>query len=430
MPETKDKRLLELKSALKERVATMDAASNAIKVEDNGVVVSSETRDRFRAALREAKSIRGLIAELEEGAEIKSYLTGPTRQPITRSGGGGGQMIVESKSLGQRFVESTEFKNLKASGGANMVAPWEVEGEDLAGFEKKDVYTGLAPVASNRGFGKVERDPLVPRQHRTSRVRDLFPVQQTSANLIDFYRVSGFTNNAAPVAERVAGPAFGVKPQSSLTFTLGQAPVRTIAHWEAAHRNVLDDEPQLRGVIDNELMYGLRLEEDDQILNGDGTGENLTGILNTSGIQTYTPPGAGTLESKPDSMRRAATLAILAYYEPTGFVVHPYDWEDIELLKATDGQYIISVNVAIGAQSRIWRQPVVDTPAIPEGTFVTGAWGLGAQLYDRMQGNIRIAEQHGDFFIRNAVVILAEERIALAVKRPESFVKGTFDTTA
>ena len=87
---------------------------------------------------------------------------------------------------------------------------------------------------------------------------------------------------------------------------------------------------------------------------------------------------------------------------------------------------MLATNVAVGAETQAWRQPVVDSPAMPEGTFLTGAWGLGAQLYDREQGSIRVADQHADFFIRNAVAILAEERLALAVKRPESFVKGTF----
>ncbi|HEX5780472.1 MAG TPA: phage major capsid protein, partial [Solirubrobacteraceae bacterium] len=239
---------------------------------------------------------------------------------------------------------------------------------------------------------------------------------------------------AAPVRERAAADGvaagnvvFGLKSQSTLTFTLAAAPVRTIAHFEVAHRNVLADEPQLRATIDNELMYGLRLAEDAQLINGDGTGENLLGILNTPGIQAYTQGTApNTTETKVDAMRRAATRVILAYYEATGFVIHPYDWEDVELTKDSTGQYVLVTNVAIGAEQRVWRQPVVDTPAMPEGTFVTGAWGLGAQLYDREQGNIRIAEQHADFFIRNAVAILAEERLAFAVKRPESFVKGTF----
>jgi len=115
----------------------------------------------------------------------------------------------------------------------------------------------------------------------------------------------------------------------------------------------------------------------------------------------------------------------LAYYEPTGVVVHPFDWEAIELIKDSQNRYIVTGSVAVGADKTLWRMPVVDTPAIPQKTALVGAFGLGAQLYDREQANIRIAEQHSDFFTRNAVAILAEERLALAVKRPESFAKVT-----
>src|SRR5690606_18066168 len=103
------------------------------------------------------------------------------------------------------------------------------------------------------------------------------------------------------------------------------------------------------------------------------------------------------------------------------------DWEDIELTKNTNGDYLLAVSIALGGEPRVWRMPVIDTPAMPEGTALLGAFGLGAQLYDREQASIRIAEQHSDFFIRNAVVILAEERIALTVKRPEAFVAVGFD---
>jgi HK97 family phage major capsid protein len=180
------------------------------------------------------------------------------------------------------------------------------------------------------------------------------------------------------------------------------------------------------------LLYGLRLEEDDQILNGDGTGENLLGLLNTPNIQLYTQASTGSgatlvvQETKADALRRAATKASLAYYQASGYVLHPFDWEDVELTKTSQGAYVLVTNVAVGAQTTAWRQPVVESPAIAEKTFVTGAWGLGAQLYDRAQASIRVADQHADFFIRNAVAVLAEQRLAFAVKRPESFVKGTF----
>jgi HK97 family phage major capsid protein len=307
-----------------------------------------------------------------------------------------------------------------------------------AGFNVKDVYSAL-PSGTPGSFGTIQRDAMVTPPTRTKRVRDLFPARTTTAAVIEYFRMLGFTtpgttavNNAGPVAER-SGSAFAAKPQSSFQFVGEQAPVRTLAHWEAAHRNVLADEPQLRSIIDNELMYGLRLQEDAQILNGDGSGENLTGILQTSGIQTYDwsdgaySATAGMSDTKADAIRRAATLSFLAYYEPSGVVMHPNDWEDIELTKDGNGQYLIAVSVAMGGEPKVWRLPIVETPAMTEGVALVGSFGQGAQLYDREQASIRISEQHADFFIRNAIVILAEQRLALAVKRPESFVKVNFD---
>ena len=443
-------RINELNKALEAKVSENETIVHSFKDEtgQGHLVGTPEMRDAFRKNLTEANEIKGLIADLEAQAGLKSFLDGVPGSSISVAaaargeGGEMGRQIVEAefKSLGERFVQSEEFKSLQGGrAGATMQKPYEFEGRDLAGqWGQKDVYTSLVTGPSIAPkFGRTETDPWVQQAFRRSRVRDLFPARATAANLIDFFRVTGFTNNARPVAERTAADGspgnvvFGLKPQSTLTIVAAQAPVRTIAHFEVAHRNVLADEPQLMGLINNELLYGLRLQEDFQILQGDGTGDNLLGILNTPGIQGYTHStavtwGAAGTDNRADDIRRAATKAILAYYEPTGVIEHPYDWESTELAKDGNGRYLVSGGVAIGADKTLWQMPVVDTPAMPQGTALVGAFGLGAQLYDREQGNVRVAEQHADFFIRNAVVVLAEERLALAVKRPESFVKVTF----
>lgn len=438
------KRQMELKSALKTRLDNMDRATAAIKLEENGTVVSPELRDDFRKNHAEAIEIKSLLDGAQFAGELREWLENPETKSFAQADGArGGLLVPQMLSLGEAFTASAEFKALDGGrNGATMHSPWAVEGADLGSrFETKDVTTTSGPVQSTRGFGRTTFDPIVPREYRRSRIRDLFPVVGTTSNLIDYFRVLGFggtrgigghTSSARPVAERTAADGvsagnavFGLKPQSSLTFESAQAPVRTIAHYEVAHRNVLADEPQLQGTINNELLYGLRIAEDAQLLSGDGTGENLLGILNTPGVQVYNRGTTDAGETRIDALRRAATRAALAFYEPTGYVLHPFDWEAVELTKTTEGSYILATNVAIGAEARIWRQPVVSTPAMTQGTYLTGAWGLGATLYDREIGNIRIAEQHSDFFIRNAVAILAEERIALAVKRPEAFVKGT-----
>ena len=205
-----------------------------------------------------------------------------------------------------------------------------------------------------------------------------------------------------------------------MTFVGEQAPVRTIAHWEAAHRNVLADEPQLRSIIDNELLYGLRLEEDDQILNGSGTGEDLTGILNVSGIQTYSwssgPSTAPVADTKADAIRRAMTLAFLFTSPPASWSTPRTSrtWSLPGLQRSVDGS-----EYPAGTQARVWAFRSSAQLSLRVPLWLVLAW----RLYDRDEASIRVAEQHSDFFVRNAVVILAEQRLALACKRPEASLR-------
>ena len=446
-------RLNELQGALRQKMADNKAIADSFRVEDGTVVVTPEQKTAFDKNMADIKEIKGLIDGMQAMESVDSWSSQPTETVAGSFAAAAAEVSQltssEIKSIGEMFLESAEFKSLaNGRNGANMVAPWQVKASFTGGLMVKDVYSALpnTSVTNSRigSFGTVQRDAMVTQPMRTKRVRDLFPVRTTTAAVIEYYRQLGFTtpiqagyaysagvNSASTVAERNnANNAFALKPQSSFSFVGEQAPVRTLAHWEAAHRNVLADEPQLRSIIDNELMYGLRLLEDNQILNGDGAGENLLGVLNTPNIQEYAwSDGATTpvADTKADAIRRAATLSFLAYYEPSGIVLHPNDWEDIELTKDEQGQYLVAVSVAMGGEPRVWRMPVVDTPAIAEGTGLVGAFGTAAQLYDREQASIRISEQHSDFFVRNAIVILAEQRLALAVKRPEAFVKVDFD---
>jgi len=447
----------ELQSALRAKMQSNKEIADSFKIENGTVIVDQARKSAFDKNMVEIKELKSLIDGMEAFNEVREWGSEASGQSVAAAAAAGHAVPRQQLlSIGEMFTNSEEFKSLGGGrNGANMPAPWQVKTSlTTHNYAVKDVFSAM-PTAGNlsgfqRGsglgdFGSIQRDPMVASPMRTKRVRDLFPVRRTTAQVIEYFRQLGFTsisaadfaafpgysgnNDAAAVPER-SGNAFGLKPQSSFQFVGEQAPVRTLAHWEAAHRNVLADEPQLRSIIDNELLYGLRLLEDNQILNGDGAGENLKGVLQTTGIQTYNHASVAAAMSAPkdtkaDGLRRAATLSFLAYYEPSGIVMHPNDWEDIELTKDANGQYLVAVSVAMGGEPRVWRMPVVETPAIAEGTALVGAFGTGAQLYDREDASIRISEQHSDFFIRNAIVILAEQRLALAVKRPEAFVKVT-----
>ncbi len=414
-----DSHLRELKTALRDTLAENDAIVNSAEAnrEEGGpdIQVDAKHINGFRANLTKARDLREQIEAMEGQKEMQDWASASPEQP---------EIVAEAKeatqpsSVGQGFIDSDEFKYLNGGqNGLTMHVPYSVKGDLGDMWQRKDVYTTL-PSGTPAQFGTPQRDAIVERAHRAARVRDLFNVQQTSTNLVEYFRVTGFTNNAATTSERSGSPeTFTSYPQSTLTIAGAQAPVRNIGHYEVAHRNVLADEPAMRGIIDNELLYGLRLTEDDQILNGDGTGTNLTGITATSGISTQ----ALGSDTRIDAIRKSITKIALAYYEATGMVIHPTDMEQIELEKDGDNRHMLTASIAVGPEARIWRLPVVESAAITVGTGLVGSFGIGASLYDRMEGSIRISENHSDFFVRNAIAILAEERIALAVKRPESF---------
>ncbi|MGW4694889.1 phage major capsid protein [Kitasatospora cineracea] len=440
MPTTVDNdRLKELNSALRTKAAELDTISAAFTVEDGGVTVSTEKAAAFRKALADAQEIKQLITDLEGAAAIQTFLNEPASSPLApRDAALTAHLAGQSaKTLGQQFIDSSEFKSLAAAGfRGSFDQIVTIEGSGIDKLGRKDVFSRSAGTATVLGFGTPEQLEMVPRALRPGRVRDLFPSQTTTANILYGVRVTGFTNGAAVVPERTmevpAGGGAAVEvyaraPQSQLTFKTVVYPVAEIAHTIPIHKNTLADEPRLRDIIDTELVDGVKMVEDNEILYGPGGDESITGIVNTQGVQTYAQDAA---DKQTAAIRRAATRALLAYYPPTGLVLHPFDFEDLELETDGQGAYRVAVNVAVGAQKVVWRLAVVDSMAINEGKFLVGSFGLGARLYDREQVGVQVSTENRDNFERGVVTMRGSERIGLEVPRPESFVYGTFKAAA
>lgn len=432
-----DSRIQELRAAYRDLDAKNDDVVASISVDGDKIAVSADRVADFRKNIATMMDIKGQIEALEEAKALKQWGSQPAgSSPADRFDAdmarGAYRPDRQVKSVGQLFTESAAYEQWVKSGKEVMDAPWNIHGVDLgsmakgAGYgvlvdETKDIYTTVPTGTISRGLAQAEDLGLVTRPQRKVRVRDLFDVRTTDAAVIEYYRVTGFAglSNASPVPER-SGGAFGLSGQTPLDVVSAQAQMRVISHWEAASRKSLTDRKELQSIIDSELLYGLRLREDDQLLNGTGTSEDLLGMCKDPNVQTYTRGGVSG-DTKADDLRRAATKVLLAYYEPTGVIVHPTDWELIETLKDSTGAYL-TATIAMGAQQKVWRMPVVDTPAMTQGKAMVGAFGLGARIHDRQTGQIRIAEQHSDFFLRRAIVVLAEEELALSIPRPESLV--------
>lgn len=427
-------RLKELNSALQTKAAEIDHISASWKIEGNNVEISTDQMSDYAKAINAAEEIKNLIMMEEKAGGVFDFLNNPAGTPAAAANQvGTAQYPTSQKSLSERWMDSEEWKEMQATNFRVVGRVASFEGP----VERKDVYSAMGGTIPNiLALGHPQNLGLTQRMLRPGRIRDLFPAETTTANILYGIRQTGYTNNARVVPERTAadgvspatgGPTdvFGLKPKSTLALTAVTYPLATIAHTMDVHKQTLADEPRMRGLIDRELVDGIKMVEDEQILYGDGQGDNLTGIINTPGVQIYTG-----LNSDPRTaqIRRAITRATLAYFVPTGIVLHPLDWEDLELEATEDGHYRLVMNVATGAETRIWRLDVVATPAINEGQYVLGAWGYGAKLYDREQVNVAVSTETRDVFERNAVVLRCEERLGLVVDRPESFVVGALTT--
>ena len=316
---------------------------------------------------------------------------------------------VEQKSLGQQMYESEQFKSFAENPRAGGRATLHV----------KDITS--ATTAAPGSAGALTTPQVVPGivapPNQILHIRDLIASGTTNGNSIEYIRETGFTNSAG--AQTAEG---ALKAKSDLQFADETVAVRTLAHWVKASRQILDDAAQLESYIGGRLMYGLKLVEDRQLLNGDGLTGNLKGIIPQA--TAFADPADLANYTVMDQLRLAQLQAVMAEYPASGHVLNPIDWAIMELSKDNEGRYIIG-NPQGTAQPTMWGLPVVTTQAMGVSKFLTGAFNMGAQVFDRMQASIAIATENEDDFVKNMVTILCEERLALAVYRPEAFITGT-----
>jgi len=379
--------------------ATDEVKTFAEKVQTEMKNLGATTDETKASADKALTEMNGLAARLTE-----------IEQKVARRGSGDTPSV--QKSLGELVVEADTVKSLLE----------QKNGQARVTIELKDIVSGpgLWGTGQSRSNALViaDRQPIVPMPTRQLIVRDLITPGSTSSNAIE-YPVE--TDNPAVTGAAVVSET-ALKPQSNITFDLKSTAVRTIAHWMKASRQIMDDVPQLQSYIDGRLRYGLGYVEENELLYGDGTGQHLYGIIPqaTAYSAAFTPTSPQAI----DTLRLAALQATLALYPATGFVLHPTDWAKIELTKDGMQRYIVGDPQAMIAK-RLWGLPVVDTQAMQVGKFLTGAFRLGAQIFDRLSMEVLISTEDQDNFVRNMITIRAEERLALAVYRPAAFVYGT-----
>jgi HK97 family phage major capsid protein len=359
---------------------------------------------------------------LEDIGVYKSYDSAKSRDrkarlPFTRN------EVAEILSAGEAFVKSDQYNAwLKQYAPGGRLPSTRVQNSPA--IDIKTLITG----ASSTSAGALivnDRLPLVEQgvSYRPLIVRDIITLGTTDSDTVEYAREGSHTNNAAVIAEATAtSGSTGSKPESAMALSVVTEAVKNIAHWIPASRRSIADAGQIASLINSYLIYGLDEEEEDQIVAGNGVGENFTGILNTSGVQTQAFD-----TSLIKTTRLARTLVkTVGRTGATAFLMHPNDWEDFDLLKDGEDRYYFGGPTVMG-NPKLWGLPVVESEAVTEGTALVGNFKM-AMLWDRQQAQILMSDSHSDFFTRNLIAILAEKRAAFGVLRPKAFV--SIDLTA
>lgn len=381
---------------------------------------SGEFSQRAEAALKEAKNSGELSTQTKNAVDkIASEFNALNKahEELKASLGEVEQVVAAGAAQGGKAARAQTVGEVLAQNEALQVFAKSVQG----GRRVSVPVTRAALLSTDVAEGVVEPQRLpgidvAPKQRLF--IRDLIAPGRTTSPAIFWVQQTGFTNAAAVVAENTK------KPESDIEFATKITPVSTIAHLFKASKQILDDFSQLQSTVDAEMRFGLKYAEEQEILFGDGTGVHLHGIVPQA--TAYAPAFTPELVTQIDHLRLAMLQAQLARIPATGHVLHFTDWAKIETLKDTLGRYIIG-NPQGTLTPSLWNLPVVATeiPAFV-GKFLTGSFQYGAQLFDREDANVVISTENNDDFEKNMITIRCEERVALAVKRPEAFIYGTF----
>jgi len=411
---------------LKERAEASSKTAREIaqKAADENRDLTDDERHDYNGAIAALKSVLDGIktTKADEAviAEAKSFADA-VGVPAD-----GGDVRARVKSLGLTVCDSPEFKAMLGGFPEGRIP--QKSRVQSAPIAVKSLFTGASSTSAG-AFVVNERTDIVESLGRKPlTVRDLVAKRRTTSDAVEFVRQTSHTNNAAVVAEATssAGPTNvsgtltynaggGYKPEGAWAFEVVTTNVKTIAEWVPVTKRALADVAQLEGLINDELAADIAEAEEGQILNGNGSGENFTGITATSGIQTQ----AFSTDLFTSVRKGVTKLRTVGRVNPSALLVNPADAEKIDLLKDANNVYYYGGPQVIG-QRTLWGVPVVESETMAEGTGLIGDFSK-AVLWDREQTTVTMTDSHSDFFVRNLVAILADERLAFGVTRPTGF---------
>ena len=318
------------------------------------------------------------------------------------------------KTIGEQFTETAAYQNYMSNG---------VKGVDSQAEFKTTLNTTGYPPESLRAPGILEtalRDP--------NAVIGLFDQIQTDQNAFVYLEETTFTNNAGEIAE--SGDISSAN-ESALAFTERTESIRKIATFLPVTDELLADVAGIQGYVNSRLTTMMTLRMDNQLLNGDGSAPNLTGVLNKSGINTFAYGSyTGELRKIGQIYQAITEIRKDAFIEPDAVIMHPSDWYDIvtttssvETSGSRNPLFVVAGGFGADVAPTIWGLKVVPSTAIAEGTMLVGKFGGGdaAQIVSRQGVDLAVSDSHSDFFAKNQLAIRLTMRMGFVVYKPTAF---------
>ncbi len=305
-------------------------------------------------------------------------------------------------SAGAEFVKSEQFKQLMA--GQTQRARIEV----------KNTVTSGSTTTFPQQQPSIIRGSFAPLT-----IRELFRSIPVTSNMVNSLREASWTNDAAEVSQGAA------KPESDVTFEQYNVPITTVAHWIKVSNQLLADAPAIMAYIDTRLRDGLAQRVDAQLLNGNGTSPNLSGLTDSGNFTAYTP---STSDLLVDAINRAKYALWATGNMPDTVIVNPANWGAMERTRETytggKGEYLYGMP-GMDAGTNPFGLRVVLSNNMALGKFLVGAIDASCVLYTRQGATVEMGYINADF-TNNLVTIRAEERLGLGVDRPAGLLYGNF----
>jgi HK97 family phage major capsid protein len=404
-----------------------EAQAIAAKAKGEDRDLTADEQTEIDGKLTEVKSINDALIAAAKSKDIFAQLDAMAAlnpHAGDTPGGGGGHEDVLAKTLGEHFIKHMHEQMVEKKGqtGITFAAP---EYRSKANTDNHVIGGWTEGVPFLTDF-----DRTIVQAYRTRlTIADLLGQGTVQGNAISYLVEAGMEGDFATVAEAGAKPQIHFVNPTQVTDAL-----KKIAGFIKLTDEFLEDADFLKSEIDNRLLYRLAYFEEQQLLNGNGTGQNITGLLNRSGIQTETSTGP---TDNADALFRAGTkIDVNSGLPVDGIVIHPTDYQTFRLTKDGNEQYYGGGffagqygNGGVPMQPPLWGWRTVVTPAIASGTVLVGSYRLAATMYRKGGVRVEAATQHASDFTSNLVTVRAEERVALACRVPLGFCKVTLDWT-